>query len=45
MVAFYRNLLEGHSKARALKQAKLHMLNNPINAIPSQWAAFVLIGE
>ncbi|OCQ93933.1 hypothetical protein AMR42_09375 [Limnothrix sp. PR1529] len=44
---FYRGWLAGLSKARALQQAKLKLLNNQgdLAADPHYWAAFVLIGD
>jgi CHAT domain-containing protein len=46
MTEFYRNLTEKKlDKAQSLRQAMLHILNNPKTKDPSQWAAFTLIGE
>lgn len=49
MQEFYGNLLEGQSKAEALRNAKLHLIrghdSNSKFARPYHWAPFVLIGE
>lgn len=46
MAHFYENLLQGQSKAEALRQAKLTLMEDPeIAATPELWAPFVLIGE
>jgi CHAT domain-containing protein len=46
MVDFYDRMLNGVSKAEALHQAKLQMLQeNPEQALPYYWSAFILIGR
>ncbi len=46
MVAFYESLLDGSSRAEALRQAKLTQIaTSPVHARPFFWAQFVLIGE
>lgn len=46
MVAFYQNMLEGKSKAAALREAKLRMIEHEAKyARPYYWAPFVLIGK
>lgn len=46
MAHFYENLLQGQSKAEALRQAKLTMMEDPeVAATPELWAPFILIGE
>lgn len=46
MAHFYENLLQGQSKAEALRQAKLTMMEDPeVAASPELWAPFILIGE
>ena len=45
MIDFYKFYLNNTSYTKALRQAKLKMLQNPITASPRYWAAFVLIGE
>lgn len=44
---FYQNLAEGISKSRALREAKLHYLDNndPNNSNPYFWGGFVLMGS
>jgi len=42
---FYSKLLDGESYADALRGAKLKLLNNPKNAEPKYWAAWVLVGK
>jgi CHAT domain-containing protein len=44
MKDFYRNLVLGESTSKALRQAKLDMMNSKYRH-PVYWAAFVLIGE
>lgn len=45
MQEFYRNLLNGQSKAAALRQAQLALLNHPDYRHPFYWAPFILIGD
>jgi len=46
MIDFYRNRLEGKSKAAALREAKLRMIERHAKyAKPYHWAPFVLIGK
>ncbi len=45
MVDFYDNILAGKSKAAALREAKLALINIPEFSQPYYWAPFVLIGE
>jgi len=48
MIAFYENLLQGHDKATALRQAKLSYLGNNKDENlqhPFYWAGFVLSGD
>lgn len=48
MVRFYRNLLNGLSKDRALQEAQVAMLRGelgPDRAAPYNWAAFQLFGD
>ncbi len=48
MIDFYKNLKTGMTKDEALRQAKLHYLDNvklEENAAPARWAAFVLSGN
>ncbi|MDZ7360467.1 MAG: CHAT domain-containing protein [candidate division KSB1 bacterium] len=46
MIAFYQNMLEGKSKAAALREAKLRMIEHEVKyARPYYWAPFVLIGK
>jgi CHAT domain-containing protein len=46
MVDFYDRMLDGMSKTEALQQAKLQMLQeNPEQAMPYYWSAFILIGR
>ncbi len=45
MVRFYRHLREGRSKAEALRQARLEMIQEGSFAHPYHWAPFVLIGR
>lgn len=55
MGKFYHYLKEGHTKVKALRQAKLDVLNETINlkalgshqslASPFYWAPFILIGD
>lgn len=45
MISFYDVLLSGHSKAEALRQAKLELIaRSPVHARPFYWAQFVVIG-
>lgn len=45
MRSFYEHLLAGKSKAEAIRQAKLHLIDNTLFfASPFYWAGFVLIG-
>ena len=44
MQNFYRGILAHSSYSRALQEAKLQMIRNPVTAFPMKWAAFVLIG-
>lgn len=43
MIGFYRNLLEGDHKDRALQKIKIELINN--NEWPHHWAPFVLQGN
>jgi len=49
MEYFYKNIKKGHTKAEALRQAKLKMFKTRKNGIsfshPFLWAPFVLIGD
>jgi CHAT domain-containing protein len=46
MKGFYDNLLLGQNYATALRQSKLDMISqNPIAALPTNWAGFLLIGQ
>ncbi len=49
MREFYAGMLAGRSKADALRQAKLHLIqaetSNPKFAMPYYWAPFILIGQ
>jgi CHAT domain-containing protein/Tfp pilus assembly protein PilF len=45
MIAFYRNILNGLPFSRALREAKLEMLDNPFTAFPKYWSGFVLVGK
>lgn len=46
MVAFYQAFSQpGVNKAEALRQAQLHLLQNPEYAHPFFWSAFILVGN
>lgn len=45
MKEFYQGLKNGASKAEALRQAQLSLLDNPEYAHPYYWAAFILVGS
>jgi CHAT domain-containing protein/Tfp pilus assembly protein PilF len=46
VVDFYRELLGGREKARALREAKLHAMDrNPEYAKPYYWSSLVLVGQ
>jgi CHAT domain-containing protein/Tfp pilus assembly protein PilF len=45
MVAFHRKLREGLARDEALRQAMIHLQQNPQTAHPYYWAAFVLTGD
>ena len=45
MTNFYKNYLQTNDYSRALRLAKLNMLENPVTANPRFWAPFVLVGE
>jgi CHAT domain-containing protein/tetratricopeptide (TPR) repeat protein len=45
MLDFYKDLDQMHYKARALRSAKLSMIEQGIYSHPSYWAPFILIGE
>jgi CHAT domain-containing protein/tetratricopeptide (TPR) repeat protein len=46
VVDFYRELISGKPKARALREAKLHAMGqNPEYAKPYYWSSLVLVGE
>jgi CHAT domain-containing protein len=46
MVDFYAGLLSGRTKARALRDAKLHsMARNPEYAKPFYWSSLELVGD
>jgi CHAT domain-containing protein len=45
MIDFYTSYIKNESYTKALRQAKLKMLQNPTTANPRYWAAFVLIGD
>jgi len=43
-IRFYKYLIEGYSKAEALRKAKLYFLNTG-NSNPYQWGSFVVTGD
>ena len=46
MRSFYEHMLDGKSKAEALRQAKLNLLDNALFFTnPFYWAGFVLVGD
>ncbi len=45
MKVFYGRLAAGDSKAEALRQAELALLNDPSTRHPFYWAPFVLVGD
>jgi tetratricopeptide (TPR) repeat protein len=45
MEALYESILAGRSKAEALREAQLHLLEGGFSAHPFYWAPFVLVGE
>jgi len=45
MPDFYRRLEEGASKAEALRQTKLHLLDSDQWSHPFYWAQFILMGD
>ncbi len=45
MTQFYKELLENNSTEKALRDAKLKLLNNPATSSPRYWAAFELLGN
>jgi CHAT domain-containing protein len=45
MIRFYENILNGNSYSRALRQAKIELINNPATAFPRSWAGYFLLGE
>ena len=45
MIHFYNNILEGQSYRKALKNAKIKLLENTDTAFPRFWSAFMLIGN
>lgn len=48
MISFYQNLNRGHSKSKALRQAKLDYMNsNIVEELkhPFYWAGFVVVGD
>lgn len=44
MKYFYQNIIDGKSKAEALKLAKIEMINSKFSH-PYYWAAFILMGD
>lgn len=45
MGEFYQQLLQGASKAKALRQAQLALLKQPKYSHPFYWAPFILVGN
>lgn len=45
MIHFYNNILEGQTYRKALKNAKIKLLENTDTAFPRFWSAFMLIGN
>lgn len=45
MADFYRGLMNGMSKAEALRQAQIALLSNPKYQHPYYWAPFILLGS
>jgi CHAT domain-containing protein/Tfp pilus assembly protein PilF len=45
MREFYGHVLEGTPYARALREAKLTMIDDPSSVFPSKWAGFILLGR
>ena len=44
MINFYREMLSGRDYGKALRNAKLKIIANPITARPRTWASFIMIG-
>ncbi|HKS24375.1 MAG TPA: CHAT domain-containing tetratricopeptide repeat protein [Thermoanaerobaculia bacterium] len=44
MIAFHRNLLDGHAPPEALRRAELALRDKPRFAHPFYWAPFVVVG-
>ncbi|MBN2012462.1 CHAT domain-containing protein [candidate division KSB1 bacterium] len=45
MINFYKDTLQDHSYSKALRVAKLKMIENKATAFPKSWSSFVLIGR
>ena len=45
MIQFYRELVTGEAKARALQKAQIKALNDETFSTPVHWAPFILIGD
>lgn len=45
MVDFYDHILKGEDKTKALREAKLALINDPEFSQPYYWAPFVLVGK
>jgi len=45
MIEFYKQILKGKDYAKALRQAKLKLINNSKTASPKYWAAWILLGK
>ena len=45
MVNFYKELINGSSKADALRAAQLDLIHDPVYSHPNLWSQFLLIGS
>jgi len=45
MVDFYKNVFDGKSYARSLREAKLKMIFNQSTAFPKLWSGFIMVGR
>ncbi len=45
MIFFYKKVLKGKTYAKAMRESKLKLINNPKTSEPKYWAPWILVGK